>query len=535
MFVVVVLTFVYGKKMKKLPKIITQEEFEKMFSEAKKMEEKTKSKVRKKRIKEYRIAMLLGFEAGMRISEIVGFKDIVPKLIKNKVDNASIRIDSGKGNKDRIVPKPKRLNQTIINMLPLSLKRRSLQVFIEKLGKDVLNKKISFHCVDKDTEILTVNGWKKYNKIKNGDNIFTYNVGKDFIEIKKIKEIFSRNYHGDMYHIKNKYIDSLVTPEHKIISKYSRLKMINKKRMDIWNSNQWSLISLNEILSKKSLRQIKYKLSSVYVHRDEDKNFTIGKDKAGILGWILSDGCIGKDNITIHQSISANPIKCEIISDLLEKSGIPYSKNVQKEIISGYNKKKRRMIVFRILKGNDNKDKWIFKFINKDRTPNLNEILKLHILELEEIYINMMLGDGNKNFSEYCGQNKKRIELIRIICYFLNKRTLIGFKKQNNKKYFRTYITNRDYCDIHRNIKKITYNGIVWCPSTDNGTFIAKRNDKIFLTGNTLRHGFGTHLANKGRPLHEIQMLMGHSNLATTSIYLHADPKVAIDKAREVF
>jgi len=147
MFVVVVLTFVYGKKMKKLPKIITQEEFEKLFSEAKKIEDKAKSKVRKKRIKEYRIAMLLGFEAGMRISEIVGFKDIVPKLIKTKVDNASIRIESGKGKKDRIVPKPKRFNQTAINLLPLNLKRRSLQVFIEKLGKDVLNKKISFHTL----------------------------------------------------------------------------------------------------------------------------------------------------------------------------------------------------------------------------------------------------------------------------------------------------------------------------------------------------------------------------------------------------
>jgi len=35
--------------------------------------------------------------------------------------------------------------------------------------------------------------------------------------------------------------------------------------------------------------------------------------------------------------------------------------------------------------------------------------------------------------------------------------------------------------------------------------------------------------------LHQVQMLMGHSRLDTTGIYLHANPKEAIDKAQELF
>jgi len=134
-------------KMKKLPKIITQEEFELLLAFTLKIERETKSKYKKLRLKQYRIAMLLGFEAGMRISEIVGWIDKVPALTKDRVESASIRIKSGKGGKDRIVPKPKRFNQTAVDLLPLNLKRRALQDFVTKLGKKVLNKDISFHTL----------------------------------------------------------------------------------------------------------------------------------------------------------------------------------------------------------------------------------------------------------------------------------------------------------------------------------------------------------------------------------------------------
>lgn len=77
MFCRLVILKVYKSRlgqMKKLPKIITQEEFEQLFEAAYKMEKKAKSKKYKNNLKQYRIAMLLGFEGGMRISEIVGLE-----------------------------------------------------------------------------------------------------------------------------------------------------------------------------------------------------------------------------------------------------------------------------------------------------------------------------------------------------------------------------------------------------------------------------------------------------------------------------
>lgn len=118
---------------KKLPKIINQEEFEKLL--------------KAEPNKQMKLAMLLGFEAGLRISEIVGWKDRVPQLTKDRIESASIRVISGKGGKDRIVPRPKRINEKAIKLLPLKISRRTLQRRITDLGKKVLKKHITFHTL----------------------------------------------------------------------------------------------------------------------------------------------------------------------------------------------------------------------------------------------------------------------------------------------------------------------------------------------------------------------------------------------------
>jgi len=51
----------------------------------------------------------------------------------------------------------------------------------------------------------------------------------------------------------------------------------------------------------------------------------------------------------------------------------------------------------------------------------------------------------------------------------------------------------------------------------------------------SLRHGFGTRLANQGVPIHHIRTLMGHSNISTTNVYLELNPKEALKSYEEFF
>ena len=51
----------------------------------------------------------------------------------------------------------------------------------------------------------------------------------------------------------------------------------------------------------------------------------------------------------------------------------------------------------------------------------------------------------------------------------------------------------------------------------------------------SLRHGFGSHLANKGMPIHHIRTLMGHSNISTTNVYLELNPTQALKSMEDLF
>ena len=120
--------------MKTLPTIITQEEFEKVF-----IMEKNKK---------YKLAYLLGFEAGLRLSEVCGYKDKIKPLNKGNIDLDAhfIRI-LGKGGKERIVPLPKRFNLNAKNMLPLNVPRTTLQDAFKRICKRVLGKNLHFHTL----------------------------------------------------------------------------------------------------------------------------------------------------------------------------------------------------------------------------------------------------------------------------------------------------------------------------------------------------------------------------------------------------
>jgi integrase/recombinase XerD len=51
----------------------------------------------------------------------------------------------------------------------------------------------------------------------------------------------------------------------------------------------------------------------------------------------------------------------------------------------------------------------------------------------------------------------------------------------------------------------------------------------------SLRHGFATHFIEQGGAVELLQGLMGHTNIATTNIYMHLNPKFALDKYKEIF
>lgn len=59
--------------------------------------------------------------------------------------------------------------------------------------------------------------------------------------------------------------------------------------------------------------------------------------------------------------------------------------------------------------------------------------------------------------------------------------------------------------------------------------------DKPTIHFHSLRHGFCTHAIEKGIDITRVQVLARHSNIATTSVYTHLKPTVALNDFRRLF
>jgi integrase len=122
--------------MAKLVTYIKEEEFEKIFKAEKE--------------KKYKLAYLLAFGSGLRISEIVGYKrndgTEINQLMPGQIDlNGKFIRLKGKGNKERLVPLFPNFKEDYLKILPLNLPRITLQTHFKTLCLKVLGKPYHFH------------------------------------------------------------------------------------------------------------------------------------------------------------------------------------------------------------------------------------------------------------------------------------------------------------------------------------------------------------------------------------------------------
>lgn len=118
----------------KLPKTISEEELIQVLQSTKK--------------DQHKLAFMLGFYQGMRVSEVVNLKP-------ENVDKAQhiIHIKEAKGKKDRDIPivKPLKMNeQTMLRALtklPIDCGVRALEIAFKSISRGVLNKDVHFHTL----------------------------------------------------------------------------------------------------------------------------------------------------------------------------------------------------------------------------------------------------------------------------------------------------------------------------------------------------------------------------------------------------
>ena len=330
------------------------------------------------------------------------------------------------------------------------------------------------HCLSEDTEVLTEDGFKTIQDYNNNPNkIATYNNITGYIEYQYPSNIIFKDYDGEMYLFESNNVSMLMTPEHRILGELqngTNNGYIFKKAKDF------------NIESKSSLK-------IPTAGNNKNKEYDIIDDEIDLVAWILSDGSLRKGargtSYAIHQSKENN---IEIIENLLNRLNVKFSKQIRDRKIShicGVKLKScKKSVTFNIPQGSI-----LENLIQGDRYDFPKWLRKLSRRQFD-IFLNTYIkADGyTKNQNAAIHGNYQALTFIQELCTLNNIRSFI--KKTTRGHYVLNVALDRN--SVEFNIKKyssiINYTGKVFCFTLPNGTFIARRNGKVFITGNCLSY-----------------------------------------------
>lgn len=332
------------------------------------------------------------------------------------------------------------------------------------------------YCVDEETEALTTSGWKKYQDIREEDQLLTINPDTQEITWQD-HTLHTFDYDGPMVHWQNyRGVDFLTTPNH-------RWMTIKHHQ---WNKHKETAPS--EFMETKDIegKSVRVRIGGGTPNCFADT--AIYSDEfVELVGWVVTEGTRHYTSsgrvyaYTVSQSAKANPCGVGRIRDLASH----YSS-------SGVSVKERSRRDFP-----DQKEFYFGKGIaktldtvipNRSLTPQFLTCLtheQAKILAGIMIYADGSISSkgGQTVFLQNKGQNS---EMFQMLTSMLGKRTT---QKYRNKDESSVTVTNLYRANVINGYslegKTINYKGTVWCPRTKNSTWLARRNGCTFWTGNT--------------------------------------------------
>ena len=340
-------------------------------------------------------------------------------------------------------------------------------------------------CLDDKTEALTRNGWVKGFDLKAGDVILTKNIDTGLLEWKPVARMNHVNdYTGELVEFKSQSFSAVTTPNH-------RWMVRDRRRMEDL------CVTTEELADGRGDYSIHrtgtYPGASAAVYTD---------DYVELVGWVLTDGNIDDKGVRVYQIARANERKVARIDALMKRMGCR-SRYERRGIVTwvlsnvlSVTHTLRRMFPGRVL---------TYGFMDALTSAQLNRLLET-----------MIDGDGCRTggTSFFC-RDEERADAFAALCVMCGKAvTVTRVPGRTVKKLYRSMpnkpkghggwlvtVLRRQFAQVlvhkkryGRHKKRIDQvkrrfvkHSRVWCPVVANSYFVARREGKVFVTGNSVQ------------------------------------------------
>jgi hypothetical protein len=369
----------------------------------------------------------------------------------------------------------------------------------------------TFECHDEETEVLTNQGFKKFDEVidfnKNLDGSFTscikpgFEIGCFDSENEQLvyhKPLASHvyDYSGEMYCFNGKKVDIKVTPNHRMF--YSKKTNSSK----VWGKwGEWNIASAKDL--SDSTGYCKFRSKIKWEGQDISSVNVIGKnipidDYLKYIGYVLSEGSVSVSDKRVDLYQMTNSMCYADIA----KSNELFANNINKNFNNN------------IRKIGDN-DLWTGRIYSKELAVFLkaeigdrfyNKHVPRWVLELPADKLKILLkalvnGDGSVQKNKYTTRYKyytssKQLaddvsEMVYKIGFVPNLYTTKRSESKEHREYVVGWSNSKfgNFPDIrNRMIMREHYNGKVWCFTVPTGLFVTRRNGKITIQGNSAQY-----------------------------------------------
>lgn len=339
-----------------------------------------------------------------------------------------------------------------------------------------------YTCVDTETECLTEEGWKRYDQIKAGDKVYGVDDAGKLIET----YVQAMNIHPG---------------EHKVLSignvhGFSMVATENHKCVvQNYNSRdkKWQT-PLKRMAA--DLRPNNY-IVRVPLGGDLPRQQVYSDDFVALLSWVLAEGsyhkhrnCKTKRNVRIVQSVSHNPKYVAEIEGILRRLGGHYKRYDQKRKTDHMAMFSLRMpLSTQVLDAIPDKEitaELVGRFTTEQMRLFLDAFVRAdgHIMKPRCGGSVIAEGVALAGGSVITQKLTSNIDLLQMMATLTGRSSSIYPRSKHD--FSALYLANQTK---RSTVKKMAVERIVvdtvWCPTTTCGTWIARRNGRVFVTGNS--------------------------------------------------
>ena len=332
-------------------------------------------------------------------------------------------------------------------------------------------------CMDAETEILTDGGWRRWNEVTVSDMAVAFDLATATYRYERIQRVIFKQHAGELVTFKSDGLDCRVTPDHRVVLQRTQRAAGRYKRYP------WTFVPAGAVPHHVS---IPCGGSPCGPGISE-----ISDDLLSLLGWVITDGYLtgGKHSLAIEQSTLTEKMglkMVDVLDSLHKRVG-----GVSRTCKPG----KVRTIVGRPANGGPSVvyylgaalskqvRKWTGDDIHRIPRKLLNEC---SIEQLRVLWESLCRGDGTAPGGYWCsfyaGKNAWLADDFQELCLKLGISATKKFVEQNEQWVVLMAPQRRTH--YSRKPGREPYTGLVWDITLPSGAFVARRNGKVFVTGN---------------------------------------------------